>query len=116
MTKLSPKVSILLSITAVCVALVFLTAYSKYIFAKDYDFILEAPCNPEIEVCFVRDCDDYCPPNELDTYTIYKIPASAYESCTTNSCQNICQNPKTSGLCEKINCQIEDGDDCSDTQ
>lgn len=91
----------------------FLTAYTKYIFAKDYSFYIEAPCDPSTMSCFVRDCDDYCPPNGLDTYRAYMIPASIFPACTNNSCENVCLDETTTHQCEEIQCDEEAGDSCS---
>ena len=47
------------------------SSYYKYYYAKDYDFLVEASCNPEIEKCNFRDCEnepDSCPPNGLSNY------------------------------------------------
>jgi hypothetical protein len=94
----------------------FLTAYTKYMFAKDYEFYIEAPCDPTSETCFVRDCDDYCPPNGLDTYRAYMIPASTFPNCTDNSCSNICLEDATADQCTEILCDAEVGDSCSDVE
>lgn len=93
--------------------LVFLTAYTKYIFAKDYYFYIESPCDPSTTKCFVRDCDDYCPPNGLETYSAYNIKASTYSSCLDNSCVNICESSESEHLCTPIACDETTGDECS---
>jgi hypothetical protein len=111
-------VGLVLLSTFVFVALILisLTAYTKYIFAKDYNFYIEAPCDPTLMTCFVRDCDDYCPPNGLSTYRAYMVSASVFPDCIDNSCTNICLSGTTSSLCEEIICSTEDGDSCSDTK
>ncbi len=105
-------VSMLTLFVLLSVMLTFLTAYTKYIFAKDYSFYIEAPCDPTTMTCFVRDCGDYCPPNGLDTYRAYMIPASVFPSCTSNSCENICLSESSSYQCEEIICDSETGDEC----
>jgi hypothetical protein len=100
----------------VSVVFIYLTAYTKYIFAKDYYFYIEAPCDPDTTKCFIRDCDDYCPPNGLDTYSAYTIKASDFSSCEDNSCSNICNDANLYHICEPIICDAEVGDTCSNTE
>lgn len=111
--KLSFRGKILLLISGISVALVCLVSYTKYIYAKDYTFLVEASCDPLTQSCYVRDCEDYCPPNELESYTVFAISAADFSSCTDNSCSNVCLNPTTAEKCEEITCDIENGDDCS---
>jgi hypothetical protein len=92
---------------------VFLTAYTKYIFAKDYSFYIETPCEPDSEICFVRDCDNYCPPNNLSAYKAFIIPADIFANCVDNACSNICLADKGRQACEQIHCNAEAGDSCS---
>jgi hypothetical protein len=106
-------VVILVSFVVISLTLTYLTAYTKYIFAKEYTFYIEAPCDSETMTCFTRDCEDYCPPNGLSEYRAYTIKASVFSSCTDNSCTNICQNSETAMQCEEIVCSEEDGDSCS---
>jgi len=105
----------LIVFVTISVILVFLTAFTKYYFAKDYYFYVEAPCDETSELCFVRDCDDYCPPNGLASYKAYYIKASLFDSCSNNSCTNICSSEATSNLCSEIKCDSENGDSCSVT-
>jgi hypothetical protein len=109
------KTQLLTSFVFISVFLVFLTAYTKFIFAKEYFFYIEAPCDTETQSCFVRDCDEYCPPNGLDTYSAYYLKASDFPSCTTNDCANICLNEITADKCEMIPCDSLAGDSCSDS-
>lgn len=95
---------ILVTFFIVSLFFVFLTGYTKYIFAKDYTFYIETECNPEVSTCYVRSCDDYCPPNGLSTYSAYYIPAAEYKNCTSSDCKNICESSETSHLCEPIPC------------
>lgn len=112
-TRSNLRVKILVGLTAISVLLVLLTGYTKYIYAGDYFFIIEAPCDENSQTCFVRDCEDYCPPNELATYKTYLIKAEDFADCTENSCTNICENEETSDLCEEVICNLDNGDDCS---
>lgn len=112
-TTSARHVRIFLLISTISVFLVLLTAYTKYIYAKDYVFFVEAPCDTETEQCFVRSCDDYCPPNEFETYKTFAVPATLFAQCTDNTCQNICLNENMQTLCKQIVCDSDNGDDCS---
>lgn len=96
------------------VVIIALSSYTRYIFAKDYYFYIEAPCDPQSQSCFVRDCDDYCPPNGLDTYRSFYIKAEDFIHCAENSCANICLESETSKLCGEVICDTENGDECSE--
>jgi hypothetical protein len=109
-----PSVRILIAFIIITLFFVFLTGYTKYIFAKDYTFYIEAECNPDTTSCFIRDCEEYCPPNGLSTYSAYYIDASEYSRCTSNDCSNICQDSTTAHLCEPIPCDSDAGDECSE--
>ncbi len=111
--RTSLRCLLLILFVTVSVALVFLTAFTKYFFAKDYYFYVEVPCDETTQNCFVRDCDDYCPPNGLASYKAYYIKASLFESCTDNTCANICESDSSSQLCTEIACDTENGDSCS---
>ena len=91
------------------IVVVSLSSYVRYIFAKEYEFHIEMPCNSKTEFCNIRDCDDYCPPNGLDEYKVYKIPALLFRSCSDNSCSNICVG---TNKCQLIKCDAESGDTC----
>lgn len=105
--------NLLILFIAITLGVVFLSAYTRYIFAKDYTFYIEAACDPSKENCFVRDCNDYCPPNGLAIYSAYHIKASIFPTCINNDCANICQS-KTNKECAPILCDIEAGDSCSE--
>lgn len=104
------RVKILVGITIIGLIVVLVASFVKYLYTKDYYFFVEAPCDVGKENCFVRDCDNYCPPNGLASYSIYKIKAKDFEGCTTNACLQVCEN---STVCEKIACDSELGDSCS---
>jgi len=91
----------------VSLVLVYMTAFTKYIWAKDYFFIVETTCDPEVSTCFVRDCEDYCPPNGLEIYSSYLMKAYDFEKCPNGDCYEICTDTTTSNLCEKIECDLE---------
>jgi hypothetical protein len=94
------------------VAVIAATAY-KFLFAKDYDFVLEAPCDPSTNTCFTRDCSnpDDCPPNGLENYRIFNVKASDFGKCADNSCLNECLSGKIS--CTETKCGESEEDACS---
>ncbi len=106
-------IKIFLSLITITIAAVFLSMYARYIFAQDYYFLVEAPCDPELQVCFERSCDDYCPPNELEVYKTYQIKANEYKKCSTNTCTNICENSETADTCEELVCNPEADEVCT---
>ncbi len=114
----SSKWGVIILVTFVVLSLLFtyLTAYTKYIFAKDYSIYIEAPCDPETMTCFTRDCDDYCPPNGLSEYRAFNVSASTFHTCTDNSCDNICSNSATANKCSEIICDEAAGDSCTTVQ
>ncbi len=74
---------------------------------------MEVPCDPTEDICYLRFCGDgeECPPNGLERYSVYRVPASSYGLCQDGTCENEC---KTGALaCEKEICSIEAGDTCS---
>jgi len=88
-----------------------LASYARFVVAKDYYFHVEAPCDTsEGNECFTRSCDDYCPPNGLESYRVFKLPAAEYYRCIDNACSNICTTNGT--ICEEIKCSLETGDSC----
>lgn len=105
-TQFGPR--LLVGFFIISLFFVFLTGYTKYIFAKDYTFYVEGECDPTATSCYVRSCDDYCPPNELSTYSAYYIDANQFNNCTYNDCKNICEDTETAYLCEPIPCDAEE--------
>ncbi|HEY4507409.1 MAG TPA: hypothetical protein VJJ47_00910, partial [Candidatus Paceibacterota bacterium] len=62
---------------------------------------------------YVRDCEDYCPPNGLATYKVWQLSAADFGRCADDSCDAEC----TSGeiACEAVPCDAEEAD-CSGTE
>lgn len=82
--------------------------------SDDFVFMVEAACDPSQNICYVRDCDEeYCPPNGLDTFRIFNIPAKAFERCEDNSCENLCLR-EDPGICEELICDPNNGETCSE--
>lgn len=93
------------------VAVILSTAY-KFTLQKNYDFIVEASCDPTSEACFYRNCDDEeCPPNGLENYKVFLINAADFQKCSDNSCTIQCSENSIS--CEEIICGESEEDICS---
>jgi hypothetical protein len=97
-----------------CIAAVGYSFYSFY-FQKDYDFLVEVACDPNIEICFERDCSnpDDCPPNQLFTFKRYSLKAADFQMCEDEDCTIACGNKIIK--CEPMEC-VEDpdmGETCS---
>ena len=70
-------------------------SYYKYYYTKNYDYLVEASCNPDFEKCNFRDCDtnpDNCPPNGLSYYKEFYVKAYDFPKCSDNSCLVECTN------------------------
>ncbi|MEK7480004.1 MAG: hypothetical protein AAB665_01800 [Patescibacteria group bacterium] len=82
-----------------------------YLYARAYDFLVEAPCSVVTAECYVRDCSEGdCPPNNLSSYRVFSVPASAFDACTDNSCINICS--AAGGPCTEIACSEQEDVEC----
>jgi hypothetical protein len=89
-------------------------SFWKYYYTKDYDFIVEASCEPQIEYCFFRDCEanpDSCPPNGLSNYKVFNIKAYDFDKCADNSCKVECESNKIA--CTQVECDSSNEDVCS---
>ncbi len=87
-------------------------SFYKYFYTKNYDYLVEAPCDPIAEKCFVRDCSDpeSCPPNQLSVYKQYYVKAYNFPGCQDNSCITTCA---ISDACESVACDEAVGDVCT---
>ncbi len=92
---------------------VAISAYARFLYFQEYTFYVEAACDPEIENCYIRSCEDYCPPNELEVYKAFYIPANVFAQCTDNSCENICSDTTSGPVCEEIPCEADEETECS---
>jgi hypothetical protein len=88
-------------------------AFYRYYYTQNYDYILEAPCDPVKEVCYTRDCAIVeCPPNGLSNYKVFFVKAYNFVKCSDNSCAKECE----AGLiaCVSVPCGESENDDCTD--
>lgn len=80
--------------------------YHKYVITQRYDFFVEAPCDPREGVsCHLRSCEDYCPPNELESYRVWKINARDFGRCADDTCDTECRSGQL--RCEAVPCDPE---------
>lgn len=84
--------------------------FNKFVVTKNYDFFVEAPCDAASESCHLRDCEDYCPPNGLSSYKVWKLVARDFSRCSDDSCEKECASGRVK--CEPVPCDPEEGD-CS---
>jgi len=85
------------------------TSFYFFYFKKEYNFFVEAKCNPETETCFFRDCEatpDECPPNNLSYFNQYTIKARDFKNCINEDCTEACINNLIQ--CVKTECTEED--------
>lgn len=88
-------------------------SYSTYYVRARFDYLIEASCDPETEMCFSRDCesmDAECPPNNLSLYKQWFIHASDFPKCADNSCKMECEQEVIE--CRPILCDAGAGDEC----
>ena len=96
-----------------CLAVITVSFYSFY-FKKNYDFIVETPCDATKEECFQRDCTnpDDCPPNGLSSFKRYSLNANDFAKCENEDCTKACESGAIK--CEQIKCAVdtETGESC----
>lgn len=97
-----------------CVFLAIASSFYFFFFKKDYNFLVEVPCDATKEVCFQRDCTnpDDCPPNGLTSFKRYNLKASDFKYCENEDCTLACESEQIQ--CEKIECveDVEMGESC----
>lgn len=115
MTK-TIKISINKIIFVVFLVMLIVTiSHGMYVYyiSQEYDYMVEAYCDPTIDVCFERDCSapEECPPNGLSIYKKYLIRARDFAKCTDNSCTNVCAEEQ--GICTPTICGANPTDSCT---
>lgn len=103
---------VLLSLLSISVLIVIVATANEFLIKKDYNFALEAECDPSEHNCFVRDCStDECPPNGFEYYRSLEVPAGTFKTCLESDCLRECE----SGViqCIETACDEESGDYCS---
>jgi hypothetical protein len=83
--------------------LAFLVSGYLYAYAKQYEYLVEAPCDSATHECYMRDCEEEeCPPNGLASYRLFAVPARLFPSCTDNGCLNVCLSEGSA--CRELKC------------
>jgi hypothetical protein len=103
------KHNLFLYILLFLILITILSSFYFFYLKKDYDFFVEASCNPEQETCFFRDCEnsmDGCPPNNLSYYHQYSIKARDFKFCPNEDCTQACETNTIN--CIKTECTEED--------
>ncbi len=98
----------LIILLAGCV-ITIITSFYFFYFKKDYVFFVEIKCDPQVEACFYRDCEnnpDICPPNNLSYYSQYTLSAKDFAKCANEDCTEACATKLIK--CEKVNCSESD--------
>ena len=73
--------------------IVILSGFYFFYFKKDFDFIIEIPCDSNLEICTIRDCSnpDDCPPNQLKSFKRYSLKAYDFNKCPNEDCKLMCE-------------------------
>lgn len=90
-------------------------SWYRYSYTKNYDYLVEAPCDPAYDSCFFRDCEgdpDNCPPNGLSYYDQFYVKAYDFPKCADDSCAYECLTGAVS--CTQVVCGESEEDVCSD--
>lgn len=88
-------------------AVVFSVSLFSHLYAQSLVFLVEGACDPNVQECYVRDCElEECPPNELSEYRVFAVSTKDFEYCEDNACANICAHGTA---CEEILCS-DDGE------
>jgi len=89
------------------------SSFYKYYYTKNYNFLIEAECDPAEEKCYLRDCSivDECPPNGYSSYKQFYVKAFDFLKCKDNSCSTECEEKTIS--CIDIPCGESAEDTCS---
>ncbi len=102
---------IFLLVLSLCAVATLASNSYMFLLKKDYDFNVEASCDPTTHKCFHRDCANPgdCPPNGLSNYRRFTISAKDFQKCSDNSCIVQCKSGAIQ--CVEIKC----GDSVEDT-
>ncbi len=88
-------------------------SFYTYLYTKNYEYVIETPCDPSVDTCFTRDCTivDECPPNGYSNYKQFYVNAADFAKCTTNSCEKECSEKLIE--CTPIPCGELEDDFCT---
>lgn len=93
----SDKVFFFFSLLMIAVAI--FVSINKFYITKNYDFFVEVSCEEGEEGCLSRNCEiEECPPNGLEHYKEYSLPAKDFELCENEDCTELC---KQTDICQE---------------
>lgn len=102
-------------ISAILFTTALLGSFYFFYIKKDFDFIVESPCDTNKEQCFIRDCTnpDNCPPNGLSEFKRYTLKARDFQYCQDEDCTSVCESGQIQ--CTPVQCteDPEVGESCS---
>ena len=99
----------------ICVVLSILVSFYYFYVKKEFNFIVEVPCDQTKESCFHRDCSkpDDCPPNGLSEFKRYSLNAVDFNKCKDENCSDVCARGEIK--CVPVACSEDKdtGESCS---
>lgn len=115
MLEKNPKFNWFLWLISISCLAVIIGAFYFFYYQKNYDFIVEVACDPNIEACTEIECEtiEECPPDGISYFKRYSLNANDFGKCEDEDCTVAC----TSGIidCEAIECEVDEtaGESCS---
>ena len=109
------KTKLVFKIGLVLIVLVIITTYYKVFIKHDYLVDIEIPCDPNVEYCFIGECDSESDNTCIDNSYNYKIvEKKAYSAMLCADGDLNCLLCKESEVnCEIINCDSEITNNCA---
>ena len=109
------KTKLVFKIGLVLILLVIIATYYKVFIRHDYLVDIEVPCDPNLEYCFIGECDSESDNTCINNSYNYKIiETKAYSAIPCADGDFDCLSCKESEEnCEMIDCDPEIGDTCT---
>lgn len=92
-------------------------SFVRYYNLKEFLVHIEVPCDPLVEKCFYRDCENSldCPPNGLSNYRQFSLSGAVFASCNDiDGCSEVCK--QSGGPCTEIVCGETNDDVCAEVK
>jgi len=103
----------ILTVFFLCVVAALVMNYRHFFVEKNYQYLVEAPCDASQETCFVRNCTespDDCGVNTFSPYKTYYLSARDFAACGDTACANECASGAIS--CTPVMCDASIGELC----
>lgn len=109
------KTKLVFKIGLVLIILVIVSTYYKVFIKHDYLVDIEIPCDPNLEYCFVGECDSLSDDTCIDNSYNYKIvEKKAYSAMKCLDGDFECLSCKGDEInCSNIDCDPDTGDICT---